>query len=256
MSLILLAISTVQLVNIVLVIVALLLAFKYAESFWSYRINKPFAWEQAVKNNLISKKLIRIERLYRDKVRFYNLWFQVERLKKNKVIGAFAEIGVHKGKTAKAIHHMDQERLFYLFDTFEGFPERDLAKENQSDERFSESMFADTSVEEVRKYIGDNDKLIFKPGLFPETAAGLENEEFSLVNIDADLYIPTIEALRFFYPRLVEGGVIIVHDYNHNWEGVPKALDEFMLTIPESLVELPDWQGSALIVKTLIRMKS
>jgi len=47
----------------------------------------------------------------------------------------------------------------------------------------------------------------------------------------------------------IGGGVIIVHDYNHNWEGIPKAIDEFMVTIPESLIELSDWQGSAMIVK-------
>ena len=198
----LLAISTVQVMNIIFVIVVLFLAFKYAETFWSYRINKPYAWEEAVKNKLIYKKLIGIERSYRDKVRFYNLWFQIERLRKNNISGAFAELGVHKGKTAQAIHYMDRDRKFYLFDTFEGFPETDLAQENQSDERFSKTMFSDTSLEEVMDYIGGNDNLIYKPGFFPDTAKGLENERFSLVNVDADLYAPTIEALRFFYPRL------------------------------------------------------
>ena len=46
-----------------------------------------------------------------------------------------------------------------------------------------------------------------------------------------------------------KGGVIIIHDYNHNWHGIPKAIDEFLQTIPESLLEIPDWQGSAMIIK-------
>ena len=54
-----------------------------------------------------------------------------------------------------------------------------------------------------------------------------------MVNIDADLYAPSIEALQFFYPRLANGGAILVHDYNHTWNGVPKAVDEFIGTIPE-----------------------
>lgn len=249
MNSILLHISVTDASTIILVIVFLFLGFKYLESFWSYRISKPYAWEEAVKNQLISKELIKIERRFRDKVRLYNLWFQVEQLKKNKIPGAFAELGVYQGQTARAIHHMDKDRIFYLFDTFEGFTVEDLAQENQTEDRFSKEMFAATSVDKVKKYINGNDNLHFKPGFFPDTTKGLENEKFALVHLDADLYAPTIEALNFFYPRLNKGGVIIIHDYNHNWDGVPKAVNEFIGSIPESLMELSDWQGSVMIIK-------
>ena len=235
--------------NVIFVIAALFIIYQFMETFWSYRISKPYAWKEAVSNNQISKELVWIERRYRDKVRFYNLWFQIERLRKNDIQGAFAELGVHQGKSAKAIHYLDRDRRFYLFDTFDGFADRDLAQETQTDERLSRSMFADTSMKKVQNYIKGNDNVSYKPGFFPDTAKGLEDETFGLVNIDADLYAPTIEALRFFYPRLSQGAVIIVHDYNHNWDGIRKALDEFMPTIPESLIELSDWQGSAMIIK-------
>ncbi len=236
-------------INTVLIVLFVILLFKYIESFWSYKISKPFAWEEAVKKKQISKKLLKLERPYRDKVRFFNLWFQIEQLKKNKIKGAFAELGVHKGETAKVIHYMDETRKFYLFDTFNGFSEKDLEFETQTDNRFETDMFADTSIEKVKKYMNGNENLVFRPGFFPDTTKGLENETFALVNIDADLYAPTIEALKFFYERLSKGGVIIVHDYNHNWDGIPKAIDEFKKTIPESIIETPDWQGSAMIVK-------
>lgn len=249
MNILLANISMFQALNIILVLVLLFLGYQYLESFWSYKISKPYAWEQAVKNKLISKELIKIERGYRDKVRFYNLWFQVEQLRKNKISGAFAELGVHKGETARAIHNMDKKRAFYLFDTFEGFTEADLAQEDQTEDRFSTTMFADTSVDKVKMYINGNDNLRFKPGFFPDTTEGLESENFALVHIDADLYAPTIAALNYFYPKLNKGGVIIVHDYNHHWDGIPKALNGFISTIPESLIELPDWLGSAMIIK-------
>jgi O-methyltransferase len=242
-------ISLFQTAYIILILVLLFLGYKYLESFWSYKISKPYAWETAVANKSISKELIKIERSYRDKARLYNLWFQVEQLKKNSIGGAFAELGVHKGETARAIHHMDQDRIFYLFDTFEGFSKKDLAQEKQSDDRFTTEMFADTSMDKVQRYIGEHVNIRYKPGFFPETTAGLETEKFALVHVDADLYAPTIEALKFFYPRLSNGGVIIVHDYNHNWDGIPKAIHEFMETIPESLIELSDWQGSAMLIK-------
>ena len=249
MNFILAQIFTLQTANIIFILVLLFLVYKYFESFWSYKISKPHAWEAAIKGKLISKELIKIERSYRDKVRFYNLWFQVQQLKKNSIHGAFAELGVHRGETARAIHYMDQNRTFYLFDTFEGFKAEDLALEKQTDSRFTTEMFSDTNIEDVKGYINGNDNLHFKLGFFPETSAGLESETFALVNVDADLYAPTLEALKFFYPRLSKGGVMIIHDYNHNWEGIPKAINEFIGTIPESLIELPDWQGSAMIIK-------
>lgn len=242
-------ITTFQMINIALVLVALFIVFKYLETFWSYKISKPFAWEQAVKSKRLDKRLIRIERTFRDRVRFYNIWLQIERLNKNKVKGAFAELGVYKGETAKAIHLMDATRRLYLFDTFKGFSLDDLKSESQNEARFTKEMFDDTSLEEVKVFIGGNDLVEFKPGYFPDTTEGLEKENFAFVHIDADLYEPTKAALNFFYPRLASQGVIIIHDYNHNWDGIPKAVDEFIGTIPESLIEIPDWQGSAMIIK-------
>jgi len=245
----LVSLSLFQMANILLVIILLFLGFKYLETKWSYKISKPYAWENAVNTKQVSPILLSLEARYRDKVRFYSLWFLIEELKKNKIPGAFAELGVHKGETAKAIHHMDPERPFYLFDTFQGFPKEDLQQEQQKDDRFSPEMFSDTSIETVKHHIQGNANLIFKPGFFPATTEGLDREQFAFVHLDADLYAPTLEALKFFYPRMMPGGTILIHDYKHNWEGVPKAIAEFLQTIPESLVPVADWQGSAIIVR-------
>jgi O-methyltransferase len=75
---------------------------------------------------------------------------------------------------------------------------------------------------------------------------------FSLVNLDADLYLPTKAGLEFFYPRLSPGGIIIIHDYNYKWPGIKKAADDFAAGIPEPLVMVPDMDGSVMIVKSVI----
>lgn len=245
-------IELVEILKVLLMLAVFVIVIIYIRAFGGNNIEKPFAWQNAIDRKLLSAKLLKVERNYSDKVRFYNLWLQVERLKRLNIPGAFAELGVYRGETAKAIHYMDEKRIFYLFDTFQGFIQKDLneeSSENQRDGRFSTTMFANTNIEEVMSAINGNDKLKFRPGIFPDTTEGLENEKFALVNVDADLYAPTIKALHFFYPRMVEGGVIIIHDYNHNWDGVTKAINEFMPAIPESLVEIPDWQGSAMIIK-------
>jgi O-methyltransferase len=244
-----LSISIFQLVNILLVIILLFLGFKTIETKWSYKISKPYYWESAIEKGDVSSDLITIEKTYRDKVRFYNFWFQIEQLKKGNIEGAFAELGVYKGETARMIHKMDESRTLHLFDTFEGFAKQDLDIEANKDEKYATSNFADTNLIEVKKFIDANERVLFHPGFFPETTLNLQEEKFAFVHLDADLYQPTLAALTYFYPRLSPGGIIIVHDYNHTWPGISKAIKEFELTIPECFIVLTDWQGSAMVKK-------
>jgi len=74
--------------------------------------------------------------------------------------------------------------------------------------------------------------------------------------MDADLYNPTKAGLEFFYPRLSPGGVILVHDYNYKWEGLMKAVDEFVLTLPETPVLSPDLDSTIMIIKNKWRVQN
>lgn len=244
-----LSIDVVQSISIVLILIFFFLGFKLLETNWSYKISKPYLWESSVKKGLISDKLRNIERTYRDRVRFYTIWMQIERLKKENVKGAFAELGVYKGETARIIHESDDNRKFYLFDTFKGFDEQDLQHETRNDGKYSEDNFSDTDLNSVKKFINGNENLVFIPGYFPETTSGINETQYAFVNLDADLYKPTLAALQYFYPKLSHGGVILIHDYNHTWPGLRKAVDEFLSAIPESPVEIADWQGSVMIIK-------
>lgn len=216
---------------------------------WSYKISKPHKWDENLKKGLISSNILQIEKTYRDKVRFYSIWFQIERIKLKNIKGAFAELGVYKGETANMIHEMDNTRPLHLFDTFEGFDADDLAKETSKDKKYNTSNFSDTSLEAVKEFINGNENVHFHKGFFPDSTKGLKEQNYAFVSLDADLYAPTKSGLEYFYPKLSAGGVIIIHDYNHNWDGCRKAIDEFAATIPETLVEIPDWQGSVMIIK-------
>jgi O-methyltransferase len=245
---VILALSFFQLGNSILVLILAFLVFKILETKWSYKISKPYAWEEAVRKGEVSSKLKKIERFYRDKARFYAIWFQIRRLKRENISGAFAEVGVYQGETAKMIHEMDPDRRLHLFDTFEGFAKQDLQLEQASHPNLN-ADFSNTNLEQVKKFIDGNINVIFHPGYFPSTTKKLEEKEYAFVHLDADLYQPTLAGLMYFYPRLTPGGLILIHDYNHTWSGVTRAVDEFIKTIPESLVELMDWQGSVLIIK-------
>jgi len=235
--------------QLVLIVVILIFLIRY---FWSTYFDtdyQPVEWQHRVKSGGITKKLQKAERKYSDKVRFFNLWFQVERLKKEKIPGTFAELGVYKGLTARVIQMTDPGRTLHLFDTFEGFKTNDLKEEKGEAATYTTEHFSDTRISKVKNLFEDGADVKIHAGYFPDSTKGLENENFALVNMDVDLYKPTKEGLQYFYPRLSPGGVIIIHDYNYKWEGLMDAVDEFVKEIPESIIPVADMESSVMIVK-------
>ena len=62
---------------------------------------------------------------YGDLARLYFFYTNIVRLLAQDTKGDFAELGVYKGNSAKIFHALAPDRKLYLFDTFEGFSERD-----------------------------------------------------------------------------------------------------------------------------------
>ncbi len=183
-------------------------------------------------------------RQYHDEVRYSTLALAIQRILNDSIPGSFAEVGVYQGVTSHFVHSQAPDRDLYLFDTFEGFPKQDL--EVRRDDRFQ-----DTSLETVAAFLGPSPSIKFRKGYFPDTAAGLENEKFSLLILDVDLYQTSLEVLNFFYPRMTRGGYIFLHDFNstESDRAISRALDEFMADKPELIFEIPDFHGTALFRK-------
>jgi O-methyltransferase len=165
--------------------------------------------------------------------------------------GDMAELGVYKGHTAKLIHRYVPDKVFHLYDTFQGFDGRDVAHEATVDGRKTpRSQFADTSVAAVLRYIAPtNGNVHIHQGFFPDSI--LESEHalrYCFVHLDADLCAPIVAGLRYFYPRMERGGFILVHDFNA-WPGARLAVTEFCREVPEIPIPMPDKSGSALIQK-------
>lgn len=186
-----------------------------------------------------------------DIVRYGVMELLLEEVKKRGIPGECAELGVYKGMTARYINRMMPEKKLYLFDTFEGFDERDLDGQGMASDRDGLSMFSDTSVEAVMAIMQYPESCEVRKGYFPETSVGLEDERFCFVSIDCDLYMPTLEGLKYFYPRLSKGGYMMIHDYNNAEfeEGIRRAIDEFREIEDVSLVPIPDLYGSVVISK-------
>jgi len=190
---------------------------------------------------------IEVYRQYETEVRLTWLKDFAELVYERKLSGNVAEAGVYKGSFAAQINKLFPDRKLYLFDTFEGFDEKDIYQErNPSDVNFD---FSDTSVDAVLNKMSIPENCIIKKGWFPDSAVGVD-DEFCFVNLDMDLYQPTLEGLRFFYEKMVHGGVLLVHDfYSEKYPNVRIAVLDFEASLPKPLQMIPI--GDALSVAIL-----
>lgn len=153
-------------------------------------------------------------------------------MQENHVQGAVAELGVFRGDTAKRINEIFRNDDLYLLDTFEGFNTKDCEEEKKLGlSKASPSDFSQTSLEIVKSKMPYLDKCHFIQGYFPQSSVQIsENIQFKFVNLDVDLYQPILDGLKYFYPCLTGGGVVLIHDYFHPYyTGVKKAVDEHCL---------------------------
>jgi hypothetical protein len=159
-----------------------------------------------------------------------------------------AEVGVFQGDFAKHIHESFSDKKLYLFDTFEGFPKEDVRLENLQSAA-QEGHYDNTSVDVVLKKLRNPDMCVIKKGYFPQTAEGI-NDSFCFVNLDLDLYKPTLEGLKFFWKKMVPGGVILIHDFfGVDYPNVKTAVFDFEKQLGEKLRMVPI--GDALSVAVL-----
>ncbi|MDR2594955.1 MAG: TylF/MycF family methyltransferase [Fibromonadaceae bacterium] len=175
-------------------------------------------------------------------------------VKKN-VMGSIAEAGTYRGHFSAYLNRFFPDRKLFLFDTFEGFPDKDIAITVDLENK---QLIEKTDVYDYLLRCGNEEitclrcinreKVIIRKGYIPETFEGLDKEIFAFCNIDVDLYKPTLGALQFFLPRMAKNGVILVHDYYnqqfHN--GIKKALSE----VAEKFLfaELPIGDGYSIAI--------
>ena len=159
--------------------------------------------------------------------------------------GDMAEVGVYQGGSAKLISEVKGDKKLFLFDTFIGLQELSDDDTHFGKKHWKKNEFNDTSLETVKNYLSSYNNIQIIKGEFPKTADSIHDSKFSFVHLDVDLYRSTIECLKFFYPRLVNGGIILVHDYHS--DGIQKAFKEFLQSNKVHLIELTGSQ--CMIIK-------
>ncbi|MDQ2859257.1 MAG: TylF/MycF family methyltransferase [Pseudomonadota bacterium] len=160
--------------------------------------------------------------------------------------GQIYELGVYKGGTARLLREglEGAGRTLRLFDTFQGMREVDATQ----GDRCRVGDFADTSLEDVRAYVGNDPWIDYRPGWVPDTFKGIEGDKIAFAHIDLDLHDPILASCGFIYPRLASGGAMIFDDYGGpSTAGARRAIDTFFRDKPE--VPLILQTGQAIVTK-------
>lgn len=191
-----------------------------------------------------------------DYVRLREIELLIDEIKYKNLPGAIAEVGVYRGEISAFLNKLLPEKKIYLFDTFEGFTNK-LLSEDTVQEFTSDSFlhsinkFSDTSESIVLKKMSTPENCIICKGLFPQTALNIQ-ENFCFVSIDVDFFASTLEALKYFYPKLLCGGYLFIHDYNDDeLKGVKEAVYKYQENLNEELHSVPlcDHSGTLVIAK-------
>lgn len=155
--------------------------------------------------------------------------------------GDFAECGVFAGASAwfLASRGAPAGKQVLLFDSWEG-----LSAPTEIDGgHWSEHDLA-TPIDIARRTLADFENVRFYRGWIPQRFDEVADCRFALVHIDVDLFVPTRASIEFFYPRLVDGGVVICDDYGFDTcPGARNAIDTYCEEVGEVAVELPTGQG-------------
>ena len=159
--------------------------------------------------------------------------------------GDLAEVGVYQGGSAKLICEVKKEKKLYLFDTFTGLPEVSDDDTHFGQKHWYDNEFSNTSVESIKKLLNRYHNVDIVKGIFPESGKEIADRKFCFVHLDVDLYKSTIDSLRFFFPKMVPGGIILIHDYHS--DGIQKAFSEFKTENQIHVIELTGSQ--AMIIK-------
>lgn len=190
-----------------------------------------------------------------DYFRYRELELIIQEIKRKNISGEMAEVGVYKGEFSARMNVLFPSKKIYLFDTFSGFENTDILWEvnnNLVEDGFLSiiDQYKNTSEAIVIKNMKYPEQCIIKSGYFPNSANGLD-EAFCLVSIDVDLYLPTLNALEYFYPRLEKNGYILVHDYNHDeLNGVKQAVWDYEKKVGSiAILPIADQCGTIIITK-------
>ncbi len=147
------------------------------------------------------------------------------------VQGDFVEFGCYAGDTSLMLAELLGEATrLWLYDSFEGLPEKSSQDASEIGKDFVKGALMVSKKDVKARFLRAGLAVpIIKKAWFNELTEQDVPDKIAFAFLDGDLYESIWDSLRLVGPKMVDGGVMVVHDYtNPALPGVAKAVDEWL----------------------------
>ena len=172
--------------------------------------------------------------------------------------GDFVECGVNSGFLSSAIlSYLDWDGLgkrFYLVDTFDGPVLTQFSREEiergrlaVAEQCLSAGAYV-TDMERVRRNYSEWSRIEIVKGCVPDVLPAVRTERIAFLHLDMNCAFPEAAALRYFWPYIGSGGIVLFDDYAYfGCDEQARAIDAAAAALGAQILVLPTGQG--MIVK-------
>ena len=162
--------------------------------------------------------------------------------------GDYVELGCYKGDTSLLLAEIlkGSNKKLYIYDSFEGLPEKSSLDESAVGEEFKSGELYVTKREVKERFLRANLPVpIIKKAWFNELNDDDLPEKIAFAFLDGDFYESIRDSLKLVEGKIAENGVMIVHDYNNPaLPGVKRAVDEWS---KDNVVNITTYRSMAIV---------
>ena len=160
------------------------------------------------------------------------------------VEGDFVELGCYKGDTSLLLAEVLRDfntkpvektvenfvKKLWIYDSFEGLPEKSTADDSVLGRDFKGGELLVTKREVKERFLRAGLSVpIIKKAWFKNLDGADFPNKIAFAFLDGDFYESIKDSLKLIENRMVQEGVVLVHDYsNPALPGVMKAVDEWL----------------------------
>lgn len=164
---------------------------------------------------------------------------ELKRVINNNIIGDVVEFGCFIGTTSVFIAKelMKSDKLFYVYDSFEGLPEKTVQDKSAIGGSFKTGELIASKKQFIinMKKAGVNIPII-KKAWFSDLKQNDAPEKISFAFLDGDYYLSIKDSFKLIEKNMSPSSIIIVDDYtNDSLPGSKMAVDEWLQKNPAKL---------------------
>lgn len=160
---------------------------------------------------------------------------ELEKTLARSVPGAIVEFGCYIGTTSLFIRRVldsarqSGTREFHVYDSFEGLPEKSRQDSSAAGVAFEAGKLYVSKKEFIQQFKSANLRLpTVHKGWFSTLSAEEMPEPIAFAFLDGDFYESIIDSLKLVWPRMSNGGTIVIDDYKREaLPGVERAINDF-----------------------------